>query len=279
MTATASGATHEGDLGRRIASGLLLAAVALGSVATVPTFTVVVLAITLGALWELAGLTARKGQELIFPVAAIAVTVYIVLAAVGLQHTYERMLLASTIVASLGFSLVGERQGYFARSASTVFGVLYIGWLASYFLALRNLPGVGAAWVVACIVTIAFTDIFAMIAGKLVGRTPLTSISPKKTWEGAFGGFLASVAIGASLGAVGILHIAWWDGMVVGAFTSVAAQAGDIVESAFKRDARVKDAGNFMPGHGGILDRLDSYLFGGIAFYAALWATHHVSHL
>jgi len=279
VTATASGATHEGDLGRRITSGLLLAAVALGSVATVPTFTVVVLAITLGALWELAALTARKGQELIFPVAAIAVSVYIVLAAVGLQHTYERTLLACTIVASLGFALVGERQGYFVRSASTVFGVLYIGWLASYFLALRNLPGIGAAWVVACIVTIAFTDIFAMIAGKLVGRTPLTSISPKKTWEGAFAGFVASVAVGASLGAVAMLHIAWWDGIVVGAFTSVAAQAGDIVESAFKRDARVKDAGNFMPGHGGILDRLDSYLFGGIAFYAALWATHHVSHL
>jgi len=279
VTATASGATHEGDLGRRITSGLLLAAVALGSVATVPTFTVVVLAITLGALWELAALTARKGQELIFPVAAIAVSVYIVLAAVGLQHTYERTLLACTIVASLGFALVGERPGYFVRSASTVFGVLYIGWLASYFLALRNLPGIGAAWVVACIVTIAFTDIFSMIAGKLVGRTPLTSISPKKTWEGAFGGFVASVAVGASLGAVAMLHIAWWDGIVVGAFTSVAAQAGDIVESAFKRDARVKDAGNFMPGHGGILDRLDSYLFGGIAFYAALWATHHVSHL
>jgi phosphatidate cytidylyltransferase len=276
VTATASGAARTSDLARRTASGIILGAVVLASVATVPTFTIVVLAITLGALWELAGLTARKGQELIFPIGAIALSVYIVLAALGLQHTYERTLLGFTIIASLGFSLAGPRQGYFARSAFTVFGVLYVGWLASYFLVLRNLPHVGAAYTVASIVVIAFTDIFAMLVGTTIGRTPLTSISPKKTWEGAVGGMLASVAVGASFALFPVLHIPWWDGIAIGAGTSIAAQLGDIVESAFKRDARVKDAGTFMPGHGGILDRLDSYLFGGIAFYALLYATHHI---
>jgi phosphatidate cytidylyltransferase len=263
---------------RRTASGMLLAVLVLGSVATVPTFTVVVLAITLGSLWELAGLSARKGQALIFPVAAIAVATYIVLAAMGLQHSYEKALLGSTVIASLAFSLFGPRQGYFARSAYTVFGVLYIGWLGSYFIALRNLPHVGAQFTVASIVAIAFTDIFAMLVGSSIGRTPLTSISPNKTWEGAVGGLLATTAICACFGLIPAMHVSWWDGILIGALTSVAAQIGDIVESALKRDARVKDAGNFLAGHGGILDRFDSYTFGGIAFYAALYVTGHIPH-
>jgi phosphatidate cytidylyltransferase len=278
LTAAASGAARANDLARRTASGLTLAAVVLTSVITLPTFALVVAAITLGSLWELAGLSARKGQALIFPVAAVAVFAYVVLAALGLQHRYETALLACTVIASLAFSLVGKRQGYFERSAFTVFGVLYIGWLGSYFLVLRNLPHVGAALTIASILVISFTDIFAMLVGTTIGRTPLTSISPKKTWEGAAGGLLASTALGACSGLFPALHVPWWDGLFVGAVTSIAAQAGDLVESAIKRDARVKDAGNFLAGHGGILDRFDSYIFGGIAFYAALFITGHIPH-
>jgi phosphatidate cytidylyltransferase len=276
VTATASGTARNYELGRRTASGIALAVVVLGSIATVPSFTLVVLAITLLSLWELAGLTARKGQALIFPVAAIAVSVYIILAAMNLQHAYEKALLAFTIIASLAFSLGGDRQGYFARSAYTVFGVLYIGWLGSYFLALRNLPHVGVAYTVASIVAVAITDIFAMLVGVTIGKTPLTSISPNKTWEGALGGFAATTAVGASFGLIPVLGLPWWHGAIIGALTSFAAQVGDIVESALKRDALVKDAGTFLGGHGGVLDRFDSYTFGGIAFYAALYVTGHI---
>jgi len=276
VTATASGTARNSELGRRTAIGIALAVVVLGSIATLPSFTLVVLGVTLISLWELAGLTARKGQALIFPVAAIAVSVYIVLAAMNLQHAYEKALLAFTIIASLGFSLGGDRQGYFARSAYTVFGVLYIGWLASYFLALRNLPHVGVAYTIASVVAIAFTDIFAMLVGVTIGKTPLTSISPNKTWEGALGGFVATTAVGASFGLIPLMGLPWWHGASVGALTSFAAQAGDIVESALKRDALVKDAGTFLAGHGGVLDRFDSYTFGGIAFYAGLYVTGHI---
>ncbi len=248
-----------------------------GSIATVPTFTLVVLAVTLGSLWELAGLSARKGQALIFPVAAVAVTTYIILAALNLQHAYEKTLLGLTVIASLGFSLGGARQGYFARSAFTVFGVLYIGWLGSYFIALRNLPGIGAEYVAASIVAIAVTDIFAMLVGSSIGKTPLTSISPKKTVEGAVGGLVATTLVGASFALWPGMHVPWWHGAIIGAITSFAAQTGDIVESALKRDARVKDAGTILWGHGGILDRFDSYSFGGIAFYAALYLTGHIA--
>ena len=127
----------------------MLAIVVLSSVATVPTFTVVVLAITLGSLWELTGLSERNGQSIVFPVAATAIVAYIVLAAFGLQHPYEKTILGFTVLASLSFSLFGKRQGYFGRAAFTVFGVLYIGWLGSYFIALRNLPHVGPAYTIA----------------------------------------------------------------------------------------------------------------------------------
>ena len=287
--ATASRATQRDqrfpDLARRVVYGFVLAVVVLGSVANLWAFVAVVLFITLGSLYELAGLTARKGQPLVLPVAALAVAGYIMLAALGLQHNYERVLLAGTLIASLAVSLfIGPRRGYFARSAFTLFGVLYIGWLGSYFVALRTLqpPAVanvnaGIIFTIACVVMISITDIFAMLVGSAVGRTPLSSISPKKTWEGAIGGFLATVALGAAFGLIPQLGISSWDGMLIGAITSFAAQAGDLVESALKRDAQVKDAGTFLGSHGGILDRFDSYTFGGIAFYGAMFLTHHIT--
>jgi len=250
----------------------------LGSVATVPTFAVVVLVITLGSLWELARLSARKGQPMVLPVAAIGVFAYIALATFGLLHRFETTILGFTVIASLAFSLIGSRSGYVTRAAFTVFGVLYIGWLGSYFLALRNLPEVGITYTVASILAIAFTDIFAMVVGTTLGRTPLTSISPKKTWEGAIGGLVATTLLCAALSFAPAMQFSWRDGIVIGVMTSLAAQAGDLVESAIKRDAHVKDAGNILAGHGGILDRFDSYIFGGIAFYAALFITGHIPH-
>ena len=294
--ATASSATQRTqrfpDLTRRAVYGFVLAAVVLGSVVNLWTFVAVVLFITLGSLYELAGLTARKGQPLVLPVAAVAVATYIVLTAftteqagqvVGLQHKYQAVLLAGTLIASVAVSLFGERRGYFARSAFTLFSVVYIGWLGSYFVALRTLQppmvanaNAGVAFTIACVVLISSTDTFAMLVGSAFGRTPLSSISPKKTWEGAAGGFLATVAFGAAFALVPQLGVPWWDGMLIGAITSFAAQAGDLVESALKRDAQVKDAGTFLGSHGGILDRFDSYTFGGIAFYGAMYLTHHI---
>ncbi len=248
----------------------------LGSVATVPTFTLVVLGICLLSLRELAGLVARKEQAMILPIAAVAVATYLVLAALGLQHRYEKTLLGATLLVTLAFSLVGERQGFLSRAAYTLFGVLYIGWLGSYFLALRNLPGDGAVLTVGAIVVIAMTDIFAMLVGVTFGRTPLTPISPRKTWEGAIGGLVFAALTGALAGLIPSLHMPWWHGVIVAALTSFAAQCGDLVESALKRDAKVKDAGTLLGRHGGVLDRFDSYTFGGIAFYAALFVTGHI---
>jgi phosphatidate cytidylyltransferase len=255
---------------RRIAIGLLLAVLGLGAVAWPPVFSLIVLLVATGCIYEFAGLSARQGPALELPVAMGAVWAYVVLTHFGLIHRYEGVLIAATVVVALATVTFTHRSGYFARSGYTLLAVLYIGKLLTYFIAIRALHE-GALWTVWVIVLIAFTDIFAMLVGSSVGRRPLTRLSPGKTVEGAVGGFVAAVLAGAAIALVPFAHVAWWQGAIVGAIVSVAAQAGDLVESALKRDARVKDAGRLIAGHGGVLDRFDSYIFGGVAFYFALF--------
>ncbi len=233
-----------------------------------PGFALLVEAIAIGALWELGKLAERKGVPIEFTVAALASTAFLVLTFFGLIQRFESDLISLTLVAALLSATFLRRGQQLMRSAFTLLGVLYIGKLLSYFIAIRALPGIGAMATVMVIFIIALTDIGAMAVGIRWGRTPLTPLSPRKTVEGALGGLgistLAAIAFALAL------HWRWDEGVIVGVLTSFAAQAGDVVESALKRDAKVKDAGTVIAGHGGILDRFDSYLFGGIAFYFAL---------
>jgi phosphatidate cytidylyltransferase len=256
---------------RRVLIGLLLAIVGLGAAVWPPVFALLVTAISVGCLWEFAQLSARKGPEIEFPVALAAVIGYMLLTYLHLIHRWEGALLVVTVVVALATAAFTSTSGSFARSGFTLLGVLYIGKLTSYFIAIRALPVVGLAVTIYAIVMIACTDIFAMLVGTTIGRTPLSPISPRKTVEGAVGGLVASILVGIAGAMTTWLHIAWWQGALVGAVVSIGAQAGDLVESALKRDARVKDAGSMILGHGGVLDRFDSYIFGGVALYLALW--------
>lgn len=271
MTAAAVASGGRTVTTRRIVVGLALAVVGISSVFWFPAFVVLCTLVALGCLWEFAQLSARKGPWLEMPVAVAAIVAYFVLTSVGLIHRYEGVLLAATVIVALVAGLFASTDGAFARSGYTLLAVLYIGKLTTYFVAIRLLPQIGIAATVMAILLIALTDIFAMLIGTRIGRTPLTSISPRKTVEGSAGGLAVAILAGCAIAVTPWLHWTWWEGAFVGAVTSIAGQAGDLVESALKRDARVKDAGNLIAGHGGVLDRFDSYIFGGIAFYFALY--------
>ena len=265
--ASANSAQHV----RRVVVGVLLAVVGLALAWNQWTFDVLVLVIGVIALYELNALCEIKGQPLEYPVAMLGVVLYIVLAWFDLLHKWEGVLLAGITIASFSIGMYGAEKGYFARTAYTLLAVLYIGKLMTYFAFLRSIPQLGIWWTYNVIVLIALTDISAMVVGSLIGRHQLTRISPKKTVEGAVGALVIVTAVGAAAAAwIPQLHLLWWQGLALGVTTCIAAQAGDLAESALKRDAGVKDTGQIIQGHGGVLDRFDSYLFGGMAFFATL---------
>jgi phosphatidate cytidylyltransferase len=255
---------------RRVVVGFVVAVVGLACVVIPSAFYVLILAIGLCSIYELNALCAKKGQPLEYPIAVFGICAYIAMAAFGFLHKWEGVLLAAVVIAAFWIGMYGEQKGYFARTAYTLLAVLYIGKLLTYFVFIRQIAGNGMWMTVYAIVLIALTDIFGMVIGTFAGRHQLTKISPKKTVEGSAGSLIVVTAVAIGLTWVPQLHLLWWQGAVLGVCASVAAQAGDLVESALKRDAGVKDAGDMIVGHGGVLDRFDSYLFGGVAFFATL---------
>jgi len=255
---------------RRVVVGLIVASIGLGCVAVPWIFYLLLLGIGLASLYELNRLCEIKGQPLEYPVAIGGVTAYVLLAAFGSLHRWEGVLLAGITIAAFSIGMYGEQKGYFARTAYTLLAVLYLGKLLTYFVFIRQIPQTGELMTYYVILMIAFTDIFGMLIGSVIGRTQLTKISPSKTIEGSFGALVVVTGFAVAATAFPALRLAWWQGAILGALTSLAAQAGDLAESALKRDAGVKDAGDMIVGHGGVLDRFDSYLFGGTAFFATL---------
>ena len=178
--------------------------------------------------------------------------------------------------------LLQPLTGSIADIAASIFGLFYLGFLPSHWLALRNLsdPALapGTAWLCssglaitlsACLMIVA-SDIGSWAFGKRYGRTPLSPISPSKTVEGALGGFGSAMAVGLLCARVMGWPLGGLPGVAVGALVALIALVGDLTESMMKRDAGLKDSGNVLPGHGGILDRIDSYLFTPAVLYALL---------
>jgi phosphatidate cytidylyltransferase len=160
-----------------------------------------------------------------------------------------------------GWLLLQPVTGTIADIAASVFGLFYLGFLPSHWIKLRDLPDSGLPLTLLACFLIVATDIGSYAIGRRYGRRSLSPISPGKTVEGALGGVGCAMAVGA----VGGTWIGWsWGwliGAVLGAVVALFALVGDLTESMMKRDAGLKDSGDAIPGHGGILDRIDSYLF------------------
>jgi phosphatidate cytidylyltransferase len=140
---------------------------------------------------------------------------------------------------------------------------------------LREMFGAGRLWLLILVLTVWSLDSAAYVVGRYYPRGHFFNhISPKKTWSGAIGGTVAAIGVCAVLG-VALLSVNVVIGALTGLLIAVAAQAGDLVESMLKRAAGAKDSGTLIPGHGGILDRVDSFLFAGPVLYALLLALMH----
>jgi phosphatidate cytidylyltransferase len=164
-----------------------------------------------------------------------------------------------TAVAVLVWRLTGPITGYVADVTATLFLLVYPCLLVSS-LVLILAGDDGPAKIAIFIVAVAATDTGGHAAGVLFGKHQFSPrISPKKYWEGVAGSYVLSAGL-VILMTVFMLHEAWWRGLVLSVVVVTAAILGDLVESVIKRDVGVKDMGKFLPGHGGIMDRVDSYV-------------------
>ena len=180
-----------------------------------------------------------------------------------------------------GWLLLQPKTGSISDIAASIFGLFYLGFLPSHWLKLRNLSEVNILNVsnhlnhenygmkltlFVCLIIVAF-DIGSYFLGKKYGKNPLSPISPGKTIEGALFGFICSISVGIISINFLQLDINLFVGALLGFLVSLFALVGDLTESMMKRNAGIKDSGNALPGHGGILDRIDSYLFTSAVLY------------
>ena len=177
-----------------------------------------------------------------------------------------------TLLIFIGFLVEffrGERHPV-KNIGATLFGTIYIGWLLSHIASLRIIDGtttffgheiaLGSALVMLMVVCTCATDTFAFFVGKRFGKHKISpKSSPNKTWEGSIGGWCACVVFGCLWGyaaSLPMIHV-----IVISVICGVLSQLGDLTESSIKREIGIKDFSNVIPGHGGVLDRIDSMLF------------------
>lgn len=246
------------DLKSRTLAGLAIAAVALLLLsAGQRPFAVLVLAIALLMSWEWGRLVRGASMDIHFVVHALASTIAVLLSVLGMPALGLAVVgIGAIVVFSLGF---GDGSGLSAQ------GVLYVGIPAVTLLWLRGDGAMGfwaVLFVVACVVA---TDTAAFFAGRQLGGPKLwPAISPNKTWSGLIGGVSASAAT-AALVAQAVPDAATGRLALIGLGLGLVAQAGDLFESALKRLFSVKDTSGLIPGHGGVMDRMDGIVAAAIA--------------
>ena len=205
-------------------------------------------AVPLGVLFSLALLLTAQFPAV--PVTDIIITIALLLTLIWHLLAYE-----------IG---VTDKPG--SDWALTVAGAMYLGWMGNLFLQLRSLPD-GLGWIILACVPVWIGDSGAYFVGIRWGKHKCCPrLSPKKSWEGTIAGWisgtLSTLLIGLALG------LPWWHGLVLGMLVALISPLGDLAESMFKRQVKIKDSSNLIPGHGGALDRIDSLLFSvPIVFY------------
>jgi phosphatidate cytidylyltransferase len=188
-------------------------------------------------------------------------------------HLTHNLILPLLFTTAVVFSLVlllflPKKDGIFASWAWTMGGILYIGWMTGLLVAIWL--EAGRTWLYLALLATFASDTAAYFVGRFFGRHQMAPrISPGKTWEGAVGGLIGAVIVSLlySLLSPVRAHFGCMTAVLLGLLISIFGQAGDLAESLLKRNAGVKESGGLLPGHGGLLDRLDSILFGGAVVF------------
>lgn len=258
---------------------VLLVAIALSLMFVKTAFMLIVVGCVVAATWELHRGLMAKDMDVPEQPLMIGGTVMVLVA----YFLGSDALVTATAVTALVIMLWVLRRGvdgYVRTSAAAVLTLFYLPFLGS-FVAL--MLGEGGGWtsgglsddgvrgIIVWVLLTIMSDIGGYVAGVLFGKHPMAPvISPKKSWEGFAGSVVFTVATGVGL-VVWLLDGAWWVGVALGVVACVMAVLGDLVESVIKRDLGIKDMSQIIPGHGGLMDRLDSLL----ATVAPVWLILH----
>jgi len=276
-------AKDHGRAGRDLPAAITSAVVLLGAVAASlafwkTAFMVIVAAAVVVAVWELHRGLGNKGIDI--PEQPLMIG-GVVMVAVAYFFGAPALVTATAVTALVTMLWLLRRgvDGYVQNASAAVFTLIYVPFLGS-FVAL--LLAEGGAWdferwddgvkgIIAFILVTIASDIGGYVAGVLFGKHPMAPvISPKKSWEGFAGSLVFCVLVGIGL-VVWLLDGDWWVGGALGLIAVVMATLGDLCESVMKRDLGVKDMSQVIPGHGGLMDRLDSLL----ATIAPIWLLLH----
>ena len=224
-------------------------------------FVVIIIAAVVASIWEMRTTLAKaRGISLAWipMVVGVAATVAFTW---WYGHNAQVVGIALTALAIMGWRFAKGADGYLNDVSASIFLTVYLGLFAS-FATLLVAPHDGHARVLAFLIMVVASDTGGYAAGALLGKHPMAPrISPKKSWEGFGGSLIAAMAGGAlSVSLMPALHHPWWQGLIVGLVLAAVSTAGDLAESLIKRDLGVKDMGTLLPGHGGVMDRMDSLL-------------------
>jgi phosphatidate cytidylyltransferase len=263
------------NLPMAIAVGVGLGALIVLTLATYrPSFAILVGVALVYGCYELAGAMAKTGVRIsVVPIAVGGVALLVA----AWNKGPDGLVIASltTVCAVLIWRLADGATNYLRDVTASIFVVLYLPTLAG-FAVLLAVPYDGPARIIAFVATVVCSDTGGYFTGVLFGRHPLAPVVSKgKTWEGSFGS-LIWCSIAGVLIMTNTFHEAAWKGLVFGVAIVVTATVGDLGESLIKRDLGVKDMGSLLPGHGGIMDRLDSLLPCAAVAYLLLSVFHPV---